>query len=412
MSNLEGTPMNRKRILVVDDEPTVLTVLKRVLETTLDAEIVTALNADEALQYLEKQSFEVIVSDIKMPGIDGVELLSVVQERYPHVARMVFSAWGGGEVALKTAGTAHQFFSKPGDIAIISKRIEMVLKLRDMLPKEGLEWVVSAVNTLPSLPQTYRELEREIESPTASLESITRIIENDIAMSAKILQLLNSSFFHSQMKKTKASEAVPLIGLQVLKSLVLAMHIFTEWHDGITPGFAPGHILTHSVIVAGVSRQLAINAGMSHSQTEEVYSAGLFHDIGKLLLAANAPDSCQCIEDIRVQKGLTRLEAEESVLGATHAEAGAYLLALWGFDETMINACAFHHHPERYSGKGFCPLTAIHVANALTHQILDGGEWGQAKVNSDYLEREGLSGQISKWQEITENFLKNQQLQT
>jgi HD-like signal output (HDOD) protein len=401
-----------KRILIVDDEPMVLTVLKRVLETTLDAEIVTALNANEALRHLEAESFDVIVSDIKMPGVDGVELLSVVQERYPHIARMVFSAWSGGEVALKTAGTAHQFFTKPGDISIISKRIERVLKLRDMLPKEGLEWVISAVNTLPSLPKTYRELEKEIESPTASVESISRIIESDIAMSAKILQLLNSSFFHPSMKKTKASEAVPVIGLQVLKSLVLAMHVFTEWHDGITPGFDPERILAHSVTVAGVSRQLAINAGMTHSQTEEIYSAGLFHDIGKLLLAANAPDSCQCIEDVRVQKGLTRLEAEENVLGATHAEAGAYLMALWGFDEPIITVCAFHHHPERSSDKGFTPLTAVHVANALTHEILDGGEWGQSVVNSEYLEREGVSGEIAKWREITEKFLKTQQLQT
>ncbi|MDI6774876.1 MAG: response regulator [Verrucomicrobiota bacterium] len=162
--------MNQERILIVDDEPGVLITVERVIKLSLDCETVIAGSGKEALDLLEKQPFDVIVCDIMMPGMNGIDLLNVVQELYSKTVRLAFSGWATEEVAFRAASTAHQFLKKPADIAMLGRKIQRVLNLRRLLPKEGLERVVACVKTLPALPAVCRELEKELGKENPSVE--------------------------------------------------------------------------------------------------------------------------------------------------------------------------------------------------------------------------------------------------
>lgn len=391
--------LNRKTILLVDDEPSVLRVLKTIIQFAVDSDIATAANGREALDLMEKKTFDVIIVDMKMPGIDGADLIDIVHELYPRTARMVFSARAGGESGLRTVGSAHQYFMKPNDIKLITERISGVLKLRELLPDEGLEQIISKVRTLPSLPGLYAELDAEIRKPTASIEAVGRIIEKDMSMSAKTLQLVNSAFFGHRGRVSRASEAAALLGMEAIKALTWAIHFFSDWKDDI-PDFSITDLSRHSLNVAAGAKAIAEAEGVGPKEADEYYSAGLFHDIGKLVIAANLPDSFTCISKMTRENGLSQMAAEKQVVGATHAETGAYLLALWGFADPVMQAAAYHHALSKSGQHGFNTSTAVHVANVIENEAHPEQVSLDHSIDTAYLAAEKLEPRLASWRDV------------
>lgn len=392
--------MNRKRILIVDDEPGVLNAIERVIKMSIECETVIAGSGKEALDLLEKQPFDVIVSDIMMPGMNGIDLLNVVQELYPKTVRLAFSGWATEEVAFRTAGTVHQFFKKPGDIALVGAKIQGVLNLRRLLPEEGLERVVACVKTLPALPIVYLELEKELAKENPSVERVGEILEQDIAMSAKVLQLVNSAFFGLREHVGSPSQAAALLGLNIVRSLVLAFHVFGSWKDRRVSGFRPDALWEHSLSVGGLARSIAQAENLDAELREDAHIAGMFHDLGRLILADNIPDSCEAIEKLVAEKKIALLDAEREVLGATHAETGAYLLALWGFPDNVVNGVAFHHAPCQIPAKGVTPAIIVHVANALDHEKRGEAATTGQPLDEDCLEAQGVKDRLPRWRSL------------
>ena len=389
--------MGKINVLLVDDEPSILKVVQRAMQATIDCDVSTALNGDQALRIMEKNPFDVLVSDISMPGMDGTTLVNVVSELYPKTTRLIFSARSGGEIGLKTAGSAHQFYLKPQDISLIAKRTKNILRLRDFLPAEGLDQIVSDIKTLPSMPSICLALENELKKPNVSMDAVGKIVEKDIAMSAKILQLVNSAFFGMRERVTRPSQAAVLLGGEVLKSLLLGLHIFTEWTKKTIPCFSIHELWSHSLNVASSAQEIALAEGLDKKTADEFYIAGLFHDIGKIIMADNLPESCELIQKIVHERGGTLLAAEKEILGATHTEAGAYLMALWGFPDNVIQACAHHHYPSAMEQHGFNPACAVHVANVLDYERAFTGKIVKETMDSNYLAREGFTNKIDKW---------------
>ena len=384
---------DKKRLLLVDDEPAVLKVMERIMRLSLDCEITTATSGQEGLAIMETKPFDAVISDFKMPGMDGAEFLDVVQELYPSTTRLIFSARSGGDCALRTIGSAHQYFLKPTDLNVITQKIERVFKLRSLLPEQGLERVVSHIHALPSLPAIYSELEAEIRRPDASGEKIGHILERDVSMSAKVLQMVNSAFFGLRDHVSRPSAAAALLGISMLKALVLAAHVFSEWRDDV-PGFSINQLSGHCQKVAEGARRIALAEGLNRERADEFYVAGLFHDIGKLVIASHLPQSYQAIGRVMGDSQKSEIDAEKEVMGTTHGETGAYLMALWGFSEEVVTCCAFHHHPSESIVHGFSPLVAVHVANAFDRKVPTKPE---DQIDMAYLEKEGLSNRLPAW---------------
>ena len=392
---------NKTQILLVDDEPAILAILDRVIHMSLDCETATASNGLEALEAMKDRQFDVVVSDIKMPSMDGVELLKVVRELYPQTVRLAFTGKPGTDIGLRAADSAHQFFTKPLDVQVISEKIDKILRLRKALPEEALEQIVSQVGNLPSMPDVYVQMEEELRQDEVSLDRVTDILARDLAMSAKVLQLVNSAFFGLREEITEISQAVTMLGVDIVKSLALASHVFLEWKDLSGSEFSPNALYDHCLEVAALSQKIAQEQGCDEAAARETYAAGLFHDIGKLIMAANIPESMAEVQRLAAEQEAPRVEVEKRLLGATHAEIGAYLLVLWGLPDNVVNAAAYHHDPGRFeTEQGLGTVMAVHVANALVHESYGAADKSGTRVDEEYLEKLGLADRLAAWREL------------
>ncbi len=389
----------KKRILFVDDESSILEMLRHMLRNMLlEWEMSFAKSGQEALALMKEAPYDVIVSDVRMPGMDGVELLNKVKADYPRMARFVFSSESDRDVVYRLVGSTHQFLLKPYDLSLIKDTIARAISLKEMLTAESLELMVSQIKTLPSLPELYYQVLRELQSPNPSLDKVGSIISQDMAMSAKLLQMVNSAFFGLRQHISSPTQAATLLGVDILKSLVLVVHIFSEKNGLAVSGFSMKDLWTHSLSVALMSQDIAVQQNIEKKSAEMAFIAGLFHDLGKLVLMSNMPEPYgKALAEARKQH-VCAVDIEHEVLGASHAEVGAYLLGLWGFAEPIVQACAFHHQPSQCKDQSFGPLTTVHAANVFDHEIQPRHS-GEAldKMDMEYMERLGLTDRVSLW---------------
>lgn len=386
----------RRAILFVDDEPNVIDGLRRMLRNIRDRwEMYFAGSAEEALKILETAPIDVIVSDMRMPQMDGAALLARVQERYPHVVRIMLTGHSDKEMTMRSTKSAHQFLAKPCDGETLRYTIERTCQLRELLRDEKLLKVVTGITVLPSLPSLYRELIREMEAPNASLKKIGEIIAQDMAMTAKVLQLVNSAFFGLPQRVINPQQAVTLLGLNNLKPLVFYIHLFEAFQAAPGSGFAIEALWEHSVAVGGLAREITRLEKADREVVDEALTAGMLHDIGKLLLL-RLPDYRRKLKEPAGRKGGWSPADEYALLGTSHAELGAYLLGLWGIADAVVEAVAFHHQPGKSVADRFTVLTTVHAANGLVKE----GDCSLSAVDLDYLKRLGLEQKIGSWAEL------------
>ena len=184
-----------KRILFVDDEPNLLEGLGRMLRPLRHTwGIDFARNGPEALDLLARTPFNVIVSDMRMPGMDGAQLLAEVRDRHPTIVRIVLSGQCDREALLRSVRVAHQCLTKPCDVETLRSTVTRACALRDLLENDKLQRLVSRLKSVPSLPDLYHQVMEELESPEPSIQKVGQIIAQDAGMTAKTLQTVNSAF--------------------------------------------------------------------------------------------------------------------------------------------------------------------------------------------------------------------------
>lgn len=353
-----------RSILFVDDEVNIIMGLKRSLRgLTRDWELYFASSGQEALQILAEHPIDVIITDIRMPGMDGGELLEIVSERYPQVIRFVLSGQSDQEMALKSSRVAHQFIAKPCETRILVQTIQHSLELRELQTNPALTRIITSIKKLPSLPSLYLQLVQEMESPDAALKKIAAIISQDITMTAKTLQLVNSAFYGLSSKVTNLQQAVTILGINTLKSLTLYSGVFSEFESTPNRFISIDKLWDHSIGVGTLARQIVRLEGGTTQMQDDAQVAGVMHDIGKLI-QMRVPDFYETYTQ-KVYAGTPPLRAEYEILGTSHAELGAYLLGIWGLPDPVVQAVAYHHMPSRQSPASFSALTAVHIANVF-----------------------------------------------
>jgi HD-like signal output (HDOD) protein len=335
------------RVLFVDDEVRVLEALERMLfELEGDWETAFLSAGDLALAELARVPYDVIVSDLRMPGIDGVGLLTRVAELYPRMVRIVLSGHSDEEAALKMVLVAHQFLAKPCGAETLHQVIARTQQLTLLLPDKKLQTLVGQVGALPSAPDQLQQLSRLAESdePGASAASMARLIKQDPALTCKLLQVASSAFFNSSASVADVESAVMRLGFRTLKNLALTL--------GAALPSRPSALPTVTAIQAVQLRSLAIaELASSMARLPEdasaAYIAGLLCDVGQLVLEVSAPERLYVTQAEAAQRGTAPHVAELQTWGVTHAEIGAYLLGLWGLPFQIVEAVANHHAPGR-----------------------------------------------------------------
>ncbi len=390
---------DKKQILFVDDEQNVLDGLRRMLRIMRDTwDMAFAISGQEALDLLAQKPCDVIVSDMRMPGMSGGQLLAEVHRRHPGVVRLVLSGQADRQEILKHVGPIHQFLQKPCDVETLTSAINRTCELGSLLKNESLRKMVAELESLPSLPAHQENLTALLEDPDVTPKEIGEAISQDLAMTAKILQLVNSSFFGLRRHIGSPGDAVTLLGLDTVRSLVLTMQVFSQIAPDEVSSFSQDALLSHSVTVADIARKIDAAEDRSKKDAERAYMAGLLHDVGKLILAARRPREFSEALATAESESLSVEEAERRVIGATHGELGGYLLGLWAFESPVVDAATFHHCPGRHTSDVFTTLTAVHVANAISHHDSADSDEAELDVDMDYLDRIGISDRLPVWQ--------------
>jgi putative nucleotidyltransferase with HDIG domain len=382
------------RILFVDDEPNVLEGLRRMLyslRNEWDMKFVSS--GTEALRCLSAAPFDVLVTDVRMPGMNGIELLQEVIQRHPQVIRMVLSGTADIELTMQCVSLSHQYLLKPCDSQTLRGTLQRAFCLRVLLGNPALRGLVSQVQSLPSIPAIYGELVGALRSGDASPQVVGRIMAQDMAMTAKVLQLVNSAFFGLSREITNAVDAVVYLGMDTVRALVFTASAFSQFQLPGRCHFSIEELQKHSLAVGALARRIAKSMGLTPAAIDHAFVGGLLHDIGKLVLVSNYPEQYQ--EALRrTREGPVRIsEAECGLFGTSHAEIGAYLLWLWGLPDPVAEILAMHHHPSRDADVPRA-VVAVHFANALVNCE------PERDMDLDCLSAVELESALPRWRQV------------
>jgi HD-like signal output (HDOD) protein len=394
----------KRRILFVDDEPMVLQGLQRMLRGMREEWDMEFLDGGaKALARMAEQPVDVVVADMRMPGMNGAELLNEVMKRHPKTVRLILSGHADKDLILQCVGSTHQYLSKPCDPDALKATVLRASSLDGTLQSESLKKLVGQMTRLPSIPTLYMEIVDKANQPDAPLEDVARIIARDPGMTAKILKLVNSAFFGLRRELSSTEEAVAYIGLDTIKSLVLSLHAFSQFAHADAGGLTMESLWAHSLNVAARAKQIAQLEQADRKAVDEAFAAGMLHDIGKLVLATNMPELFAQSVRLAETNGLEFYQAEIQVLGASHADIGGYLLGLWGLPVPVVEAIALHHQPGLMPQPSFGPLTIVHAADALVWEGLAAASaMGRPQLDAAYLAAVGMTGRVAVWRESQE----------
>jgi HD-like signal output (HDOD) protein/CheY-like chemotaxis protein len=393
------------RVLFVDDDPNILQGLQRLLRPMRrEWEMSFALGPHEAVVLFDQAPFDVVVSDMRMPDMSGAELLGRIRGSHPSVARIILSGQSQMESAVHSAGIAHQFLAKPCDADTLRETIARVLALRNFLRDPSLARLVAGIGSLPSLPESYTAINKELSSEDPSLQCVAQIISKDIAMSAKVLQLVNSAFFGLARRVETIEQAVTLLGTEIIKSLVLSHAAFSKFQP-VSARFSAERLWNHSLLVGSIAAKIARAEGAEKFVVGAALQAGILHDLGQLILATHLPQQFDTALEAAAAEQAPLFETERTAVGATHAQVGAYLLGLWGLPDSTVEAVAFHHQPASCTLRAFAPLVAVHAADALVHAAVDGPDTVEAHVDTEFLAAANCAERLADWQEIVSEVL-------
>jgi putative nucleotidyltransferase with HDIG domain len=394
-------------ILFVDDEANVLNGLRRMLHSMKKEWSMEFVNSgNDALIALCEKPYDVIISDMRMPGMDGVELLTKVMHTYPKMIRLVLSGHAEIEKILETAQVAHQYLAKPCDADTLLNSVKGACCLRELFANPQLGSILGRIDNLPSLPKFYSELMNEIAAPSSNSARVGDVIGRDLSMSMKVMQLVNSAFFGQVRHVSSPAQAVSILGLNTIKGLAITTQAFSVLDTSVN-GVDMEELWDHSLKTASLATRIAKLESTDKKMSDYAFLAGLLHDIGKLVLASNLPLEYKRSVALQSSQQLCEIEAECKVFGCSHAEIGAYLANLWGFANPVVEAMAFHHTPGKSLSDCFTPLTAVYIAQVLLQHTKDAAQTDEQGILVDcpYLQRIGKEKQMPIWLAECRKFL-------
>ena len=383
------------RVLFVDDEPNILSGLRRILRPLRNEwDMEFCGSGKEALAALENGDCDVIVSDMKMPGMDGAQFLSKIKDEHPDSVRIALSGETDANMIYRCVQHAHQYLAKPCDMNVLTGTVQRALSLRELVQDDELKKVISNMTTLPSLPEAYTAIMEELQSEDPSLERIGKIIETDVAMSAKLLQIVNSAFFGLVRHVSSPAEAAMYLGVDVIRSLVLTTGVFSQFDDAKVSPAALTAIWNHSMRVGSLAKKIMMQMTGDKLLADYAMMGGLLSNVGKLVIAANFPDRFTEIQEQVDAGDRSEIDIEKEAMGHCHTEIGAYLLCIWGLPNPVIECVAYHHAPGACVETGFAPVSAVHIATAI---IDAGGKDELPGLDTEYIEALGVTDKIPKW---------------
>jgi len=354
------------KIMLIDTEHVSLLKTKGELaESDPFLKITPLTNARDALDLLGREPHDVVITELLLPGIDGLALLERVRRLYPTVIRILVNNSSDQNVMLAAMNVAHQILKKPLDGPLLWSLISQTAAVLPLIRDDKMRAVVGNVSQLPPAPRVYSELSQLLENPNCGIDDVVKLIGRDPAIATRLLRLANSAFFSHREHSLDLRPSVVRLGFNTIRNLMLTVELF---HQSSPFGKALGHELElvqqNALVLAKTSEQLA----RSTTLTGDAFVTGLLADIGQIVLLMTQGYAWRdCRATARLYKRPLQ-EVEETAFGVSHAEVGGYLLGMWGLPYSVVEAVTNHHHPERI----LAPIYSLSAITAISTAITDG----------------------------------------
>ncbi|WP_419785599.1 HDOD domain-containing protein [Pseudodesulfovibrio sp.] len=396
----------KRKILFVDDDQSILDSFRTMLHfKRKEWKCYFAPDGPAGLEIVDKHPLDVVIADMRMPGMDGADFLKEVERRQPGAVRMILSGYSEMQLLLKSVKHAHQFLSKPCSSDTVVDTIRRVTELSHILNHDGVRQVVAGVDSLPAIPDLYVRLSEELNKAEPDLKRVAALVEKDMGITATLMRVVNSSFFGFYDKVSSPARAVVLLGVEALKGLIIGESLLREIQCDSLAGYSVHKLWEHSMETAYFSKAIASLEKQDDTFVEDCFISGMLHDVGKLVLATEMPDRYNDVLEYVRANSVSVHEAEALEFGVTHAEVGAYLLGLWGFKARVVEAVHGHHLPIVCTED--CTVTIIvHTANVLQHELRQYSGYQFEPLDLEMLKNLGLADHIDSWREACKSYME------
>lgn len=348
------------RVLVVDDEPDVLDGLELQLRAVRDRWQPRFANGGAAaLRLLDAEPFDAIVTDLRMPDVDGLAVLQHARDRAHDAVRIVLSGVVAPAAITRDQGLVHRMLSKPCPPDQLRDTVERTIDVVRRMGRPAVREIVLGLQRLPAMPRLHARVAALRDNPNSSVHDVVAMIEQEPAICARLLSLASSAAFGGARELVTLDTAVQRLGFDGVAALVLVSEI--------AEGFSQvSRLKLENLGAFGVAASRAARRMAGPAIRELAGTAALLHDVGHLVIAAQ-PVLARAVQTHAERTGGSLEQAEIAVLGTSHAEIGAYLLELWGLPRTLAAAVANHHTEPSVHG----PLDLdgiVYVACALAER--------------------------------------------
>lgn len=355
-------------VLFVDDEPDVLEGIEnRLYALRSPWRIRLAESGPEALRMMAASPPDIVVSDMRMPGMDGADLLQAVKLRFPRVVRIILSGETGARGFIRAAACAHQVLSKPCDLQELQRLVDEGLVLQRRLHDDRVIEAINDLGALPSLPEISSRLEGALLDESTFVHDVADILEEDAAIVARILHVANSPFFRGSGEVTDVKTAITRLGFDLIRGLVLSEELYTR----IERSAAPHAELLRCHREALRMAYIASAIGGPEQDRRMLFTAAVLYGVARL-------------------QRLTAPELEQTEL--SDSELAGYLLSLWGLPFRLVQAVAFTDDPSTLACTLEHPAVTLHLARAIRARLDDpsNAPWSEQPLLAPWLLESGL----------------------
>jgi len=392
--------MKKRTIYVVDDQSQVLETAVLVLEAIeSDWDVQGFTDANQALEAVKAKAPDLVLSDQRMPIMPGSDFLEQVRALSPTTLRIIMS----GHVAmdkLTMITSAHQYLAKPFSPTALADLVKRSFAARERILDPGLLTVITGLRSIPSLPQVHQSLLRELEDGQTAVAAIARLIGDDPGLSLKVLHLANSPLFGSGQTVTDPMEAVICLGTDMLGAIVLSQSMFRHYEKVRRPEMDLGRVWTHCWETARLAQHICREMGLRAKRGEEAFLAGLMHEIGRFILIDNFPEPFKTACDRARQTRSSLAVCLREVFQASPAQAGAYILELWGLPAPVIGAIGSLDNPEADGANPFSIKSALYIADHIASGKFPPDSFSVEEWKVDYLKSAGCAERIPEWEKF------------
>jgi HD-like signal output (HDOD) protein/ActR/RegA family two-component response regulator len=374
------------KVMFVDDEVMILKGFKRAFFRS-KWQLLFADSANKALQLLKREPVDFIISDMRMPGMNGSDLLEKVSVLYPSIVRIILSGHSDEDASKTASFVAHQWFNKPCQPKVLEDILNNIYLVQNSLPSVTIQEVVGKIKTLPSPPKVYMQLRVSLNDNSIGMRKTAEIIADDPALVAKILQLTNTSFFAHGKPAQSLSEAITRLGIDLVCSIILATEVYDTIHE--IPGYSIVDEQKHCLSTARLAASM-----VEPSIRQETILVGLLHNIGKFILYAVSPETMASYIKQRVI-GSDNIDLEQKLFNADHTQLAGYLLHLWSFSYNLIENIVLHHQPLKLIKGSFGSGAAVYVASRILQK---------QEIDESFIEHFNIAAKIEVWKDKAKSY--------